>query len=86
MKLEQLQQTASDLITHFITNLHKQINDVGDTAERIGLDDEIIMQIIMTGLVYELVKAARHLEMSEKDFQSLVGTMYREVERVEGKV
>ena len=86
MRLEQLQQTANDLITHFITNLHKQINDVGDTAERIGLDDEIIMQIIMTGLVYELAKAARHLEMSEKDFQSLAGTMYREVERVEGKV
>lgn len=86
MKLPEIKDVAGDLVTHLITKLHKQINEVGDTAERAGLDGDIIMRVIITALIFELVKAARHMEMDLEIFLSVIGTMYREVEEAEGKV
>jgi hypothetical protein len=74
---------AGDLVNHFINKLHTQSSDIGKTAELAGLDDEIIIRIIMTGLVFELIKAARYTDMDEKEFLSFVRIAYREAMRIE---
>ena len=83
MILAETIDVADDLLKHFISRLHVQAKDIGTTAEHAGLDDDVILKIIATGLVFELIKVAMHMGLSEKDFVAFIRLAYTEARKIE---
>jgi hypothetical protein len=72
-------QFINDMHAHLGRKLKLVLRDVIDTCERVDIDEDIILKIIMAGLMTELMKGAATLGMDEKQFVHMCRIAYREI-------
>ena len=77
----QEQQFAEDMSRHFTKRLRQLIGDTGDTCAEGDLAAKTIVQILMGGMLNELVNIAEILQLDEDSFVQICRLGYRTVHR-----
>ena len=78
-----------DLEHHFASRLRMQISDIASTCKAADIDNSEVVGIVISALVYELIRAAFVLQMDEDNFvkmceiayRSMIGHVQREYDR-----
>jgi hypothetical protein len=69
----------NDMHAHLGKKLKTVLRDIIDTCERVDIEEDTILKIIMAGLMTELMKGAATLGMDEKQFVHMCRIAYREI-------
>jgi hypothetical protein len=71
------ERMLADLQNHFARRVRVQINDIANTCELAELDNRDTVSIVISALMYEIIRAAAVLKMDEDAFLNICQNAYR---------